>query len=141
MNKSVPHSHGIGYCALCGLIASVATALFAASLFALAALAAPDPSKYASVLAPAALFLAAFAGGFASARKRGGATILCGALAALLLLALASLLALCLSLKMNVSFFLLRALGALICAVLGANLGVGSLSCGKRKNKKRKNRT
>ena len=45
------------------------------------------------------------------------------------------LLALIFSVKMNVSAFALRALGVLICSVLGANVGVGSRTEGKRKKK------
>ena len=57
-------------------------------------------------------------------------------LTAALALAAVSLLALIFSVKMNVSAFALRALGVLICSVLGANVGVGSRTEGKRKKKK-----
>ena len=141
MNKNVSHSAGLIPCVLRGLTASAAVSLCIASVCAFAALSMPDPGKYTGTFAAAALFVAAFAGGFASAKKKGGATLLCGALSAAFLLAVISLLALIFSVKMNISFFALRALGVLLCSVLGANVGVGAGTGGKRKRKKSRNRT
>lgn len=141
MNKSVSHSAGLIPCALGGLIASAAVSLGIAAVCAFAALSMPDPGKYTGTFAVASLFIAAFAGGFASAKKKGGATLLCGVLSAAFLLALISVFSLIFSVKINISFFALRALGVLLCSVLGANVGVGAGTGGKKKRKKSRNRT
>jgi putative membrane protein (TIGR04086 family) len=141
MNKGVSNSAGLIPCALGGLVVSSAVSLGIAAACAFAALSMPDPGKYTGTFASASLFLAAFAGGFTAAKKKGGATLLCGALSAALLLAVTSLLALIFSVKMNIPFFALRALGVLLCSVLGANVGVGAVTGGKRKRKKSRNRT
>ena len=139
MNKGISHSEGLITCALFGLIASAAVSLFIAAVCAFAALSMPDPGKYTGTFAAASLFIAAFAGGFTAAKRKGSATLLCGALSAAFLLALVAVSALILSVKMNVYFFALRALGVLLCSVLGANVGVGA--GGKKKRKKSRNRT
>ena len=140
MNKSVSHSAGIVSCALRGLIASVAVSALTAAACAFAAISMPDPGKYTGTFAAASLFFAAFAGGFATARKKGSAVLLCGLLSAAFLLALVSIFALVFSVKINVSFFALRALGVLVCSVLGANVGVGAGTGGKKKRGKSKKR-
>ena len=136
MNKSVSQNTGLVPSSLRGLIASAAAALGIAAVCAFAALSMPDPSRYAVIFASASLFIGAFAGGFAAARRHGGATLACGALTAAFMLALISLLALVFSVKMNVSAFALRALGVLVCSVLGANVGVGTHAGGKKKKKR-----
>lgn len=135
MNKNVLGRAGLVPSAFSGLLAAVISALAIAAVCALAAISMPDPGKYAGIFALAALFVSAFAGGFTTARKKGDSTLICGALTAALALAAVSLLALIFSVKMNVSAFALRALGVLICSVLGANIGVGSRTEGKRKKK------
>ena len=139
MNKSVSHSQGLLPCALLGLAVSAAFSAAIAAVCALFALSMQDPGKLTPTFALASLFIAALAGGFASARKKGGSVLPCGVLTAALFLALISVLALIFSLKMNISLFALRALGVLLCSVLGANAGAGT--GGKRKKRKHRNRT
>ena len=137
MNRNVTHQPGLLGAALRGLAVAFAVALAVTIACTLAALAMPAPGKYTGVYAVAALFIAAFAGGFCTARRRGGATLLCGAMTALFFLAPLSLLALIFSVKMNISVFALRALGVLVCSVLGANVGVGATRGNKKKKKAR----
>ena len=135
MNKNVSRPAGLVPSAFRGLIAAFACALAIAAACALAAISMHDPGKYVGAFALASLLIAAFAGGFAAARKKGDSTLICGALTAAFILAAVSLLALVFSVKMNVPAFALRALGVLVCSVLGANVGVGSRTEGKKKKK------
>ena len=113
------------------------------AIFSALALFLASPHGYTGVFSCASLFCAAFAGGFSAARKRGCATLLCGALTGALILAIIALAALCFSVPQNISVFALRAPLVLLCSVLGANVGVGSRggAKGKKKKKHHKNRT
>ena len=113
------------------------------ALFSALALFLDNPHGYTGIFACASLFCAAFAGGFSAVRKRGSATLLCGALTGALILAMVALSALCFSVPQNLSVFALRAPLVLLCSILGANVGVGSRgrANGKKKKKHRKNRT
>ena len=140
MNRNVTHQAGLLPSAFRGLAVSLAVALAVVAVGAFASLSMPDPGKYTGTFAVAALFIAAFAGGLCTARRRGGATLLCGAMTALFILAPLSVFALIFSVKMNISVFALRALGVLACSVLGANVGVGASVGGKKKKKKPRGR-
>jgi putative membrane protein (TIGR04086 family) len=126
-------------CALRGLLAALLTLFALAALFSAIGLSLDDPGKYTKIFAFASLFAAAFAGGFTSARKKGGATLLCGAATSIFLLALIALAALCFSLAINVSLFAVCSAFVLLCSVLGANIGL-SLHGEKKKRKHAKNR-
>ena len=130
---------GLVFCALRGLLTAVIAALALSAAAAALSLSMGDPAKYAKIFAFAALFLAAFYGGFSAAKRKGGATLLCGFLSGAFLLALIALSSLCLSLQMNISLFLFAAPCVLFCSLLGANLGVGAAN-GKKKTKHGKNR-
>ena len=132
MNKSVSH-RGLLPSALRGIIYAFVSALAVAAICAFVALCMPEPSEYAVVFAPASLFFSAFFGGFGAGRAHGGRALICGALTAAVMLALVSLFALIFAVKMNISVFMLRALGVLVCSVLGANIGAGSRAARKKK--------
>ena len=142
MNKSVSAKGGqksLVLCAFRGLLAAVLTLCILASVCAAVGLSLDDPGAYTKIFAFISLFGGAFAGGFTSSRAKGSATLLCGAVTGGFLLALLSLAALCLSLPMNISLFAVCSLSVLLCAILGANIGVGTYG-GKKKKKHGKNR-
>ena len=143
MNKTVSAKNaqekGLALCALRGMLSAALVLLILAAICAAVGLSMDDPSKYTEIFACLSLFGGAFAGGYATARAKGSATLLCGALTGAFLLALISLAALCFSLPMNVPRFALYSVCVLLCSVLGANIGVGTRG-GKKKRKHLKNR-
>ena len=84
MNKSVSAKNarekGLVLCALCGLLSAVLALILLAAVSAAVGLSMGDPGKYTKIFAFASLFGGAFAGGFATARRKGSATLLCGLL-------------------------------------------------------------
>lgn len=113
-------------CALRGVLTAALIALFLAAAAAFIGISMEDPERYTKIFAFASLLPAAFAGGFACARAKGHATLLCGALTGLFLLALIALAALCLSQGMSPVRFGVTAPCVLALCVLGAGAGVGT---------------
>jgi len=144
MNKTASakekSGQGIITCALRGLISAIVVSLAVSAITAAVGLSTEDPGGYIKIFASVSLFCAAFAGGFAAARAKGSATLLCGALTGAFILALIALLSLCFSLRLNISLFALCAPCVLICSVLGANIGVCSRTGTGKKRKHAKNR-
>jgi putative membrane protein (TIGR04086 family) len=143
MNKTASlKKDGLGLfsCALRGALSAVFAALILSALTAAAGLCLKNPSEYTSVFASVSLFGAAFTGGFATARRKGSATLLCGAVTALFIIAAMLLASIIFSLKINFSLLAFRVPCVLLCSVLGANVGIGFCRTGKRKKKHSKNR-
>ena len=139
MNKNISAKGGneknFFICAAQGLLAAFLCSLILALACCFIGLSMDDPDKYTKIFALVSLFSGAFAGGFATARKMGRATLLCGALTGIFIIALLVFITLGFSLPLDLGLFGLCAPCVLALAVLGANLGVGS---GEKKKKKRK---
>ena len=139
MNKSITAKNekekNIFICAAKGLLAAVLCTLLLALVCCFIGLSMEDPDKYTKIFALVSLFAGAFAGGFATAREMGRATLFCGVLTGVFLVALTVLFALGLALPLDLGLFGLCAPCVLALAVLGANLGVGY---GEKKKKKKK---
>ena len=139
MNKNISakgeNEKNIFICAAKGLFTAAVCTLILALICCFVGLSMDDPDKYTKIFALVSLFSGAFAGGFATARKMGRATLLCGTLTGIFIIALLVFITLGFSLPLDLGLLGLCAPCVLVLALLGANTGV---DLGEKKKKKRK---
>lgn len=127
---------------VCGLLVSFAAAIIMLSILAAFALSRPDPEGFLLPIASFLCFPSAILGGFMSCRLYRGSPVLCGVIFALMNIVISMVLYPILPSTNEgstsaLSFFALRGLLILCCAV-GSFLGARSLAAsGKRRRRRR----
>lgn len=119
-----------------GFLSAAATGAAAVLIFCAAAMKFDDPDKAAPIFGIAAMLIAAFVGGFSTARSHRERGLWCGALFGLVFILLIASISLALGHGISTSAFAVAAPTAVIVSALGGIGGVG----GKKPRKRKKNK-